>query len=85
MTRIERIQQTDCYKSGEWFSASRCAQSVSIPVDDIRTVLSQNPEIFESKRVQGKAMVYRKIKPRETLELRTRRYEFENDYSPRWY
>ena len=85
MTRVQRIQQTDAYKSGDWFTAAVMAQSVRMPVDEIRTVLAQEKEDFDHKRVSGKALVYRKKKPAVMLKMRTRRYEFENDYTPRWY
>ncbi len=84
-TRVQKIQQTDYYKSGEWFTASQLAQSVSVPVDDLRTVMAQNKELFDCKRVSGKALVYRKIKPRDTLVMRTKRFDFEGEHTPRFY
>ena len=84
-TRIERIQMTRLYRSGDWFNASKLAQSVSMKTEDLRTVLNHNPDLFERRSDGGKKLVYRKIKPKAPLDMRTRRFDFENDYSPRWY
>lgn len=84
-TRVQKIQQTDYFKSGEWFTVSQLAQSVSMPVDDLRTILANNREIFEVRRVDTKHAFYRKRKPREVLPMRTKRFEFEGADTPRYF
>jgi len=84
-TRIQRIQQTALYRSGEWFNASKLAQSVDMKTEELRTVLNQNPELFERRSEGGQKLMYRKIKPKTQLHLRSQRFEWEGEYSPKFY
>ena len=87
-TRVQRIQQTDAYKSGEWFKPTDVSAAARIPADDVRTLLAKNRDIFDYKRIQGKAMMYRKRKPITTLRFRKKVMPWEKEiihpYSPRY-
>jgi len=83
-TRIQRIQQTKLYQSGDWFSASKMAQSVSIKTEDLSTVLNKNPDLFERRPDGVKKLLYRRFKPKETLHFRKKRFDFDGEHSPRY-
>ena len=85
ITRIQKIQQTQLYKSGEWFNAAKLAQSVSMPTCNIRAILAQNEALFDCKRVQGQTLLFRKHKPETKLIMRTKRFDWEGAETPRYY
>ena len=84
-TRIQRIQQTKLYRSGDWFNASKLAQSVSMKTEDLRTVLNQNPDLFERRSDGGTKLMYRKFKPKTQIHFRSKRFDWEGEHSPKFY